>query len=572
MANRYTNLIGSRKISEDFNNINIGFDRVQAEMDTKGTPQDAQTKADAAKQAAIDAAAAALTSHKQRGADEHPTAKGNAAGFMSAADKLKSDASTSAVTPDTLMQRDAAGRAKVTAPVAADDIARKAETDAVQTNLESHAADTDIHVTADDHAKLDGIAEGAEVNQNVFSKVNDVEASSKSDTLQLTGGTGITVTTDPATKRVIVTSTGTATPGAHASSHVTGGSDVIPDAVTDGASGLMSGVDAKFVRQDGETKVGAQAKADTAKQTAIDASLPRTGGALTGPLRISSWGEISASTGGYVLYGHNCYLDATGVVYRYRSTHATMGARGIVFRLGAGLQGAWMFDMGAIATTAGAAFTPTLKRMLNMDDFTEILAKTVSKENGYASDANNVDPGFHFLRADSTNSPDGDWATMLNVGGAITGRDFQIAQTWNVERLPYTIRRKKGTDWSSWERLLTQPFNNTWVDLPLLNNWVPYDTSTYRVGVMRYADGLTIISGTVKNGINSGILGNIGGVALLPKKVVIGNYYSRNSDSTIHASGVLELFANGDIRFGIGQPAQNGALQFVIVYNEREVI
>lgn len=102
---------------------------------------------------------------------------------------------------------------------------------------------------------------------------------------------------------------------------------------------------------------------------AIAASLPRTGGALTGPLRISSWGDISASSGGYVLYGHNCYLDAAGVVYRYRNTHATMGARGIVFRLGAGLQGAWMFDMGAIATTAGATFTPTLKRLLNTDDY-----------------------------------------------------------------------------------------------------------------------------------------------------------------------------------------------------------
>ncbi|MGG1878253.1 hypothetical protein ABDI30_11885 [Paenibacillus cisolokensis] len=34
MANRYANLVGTKKISEDFNNINIGFDRVQADMDT----------------------------------------------------------------------------------------------------------------------------------------------------------------------------------------------------------------------------------------------------------------------------------------------------------------------------------------------------------------------------------------------------------------------------------------------------------------------------------------------------------------------------------------------------------
>ncbi|OPG94088.1 hypothetical protein B2I21_32985 [Chryseobacterium mucoviscidosis] len=266
MANRYANLEGSKKISEDFGNINIGFDRVQAEMDTKGTPTDAQAKADAAKAAAIATAAEALSAHKARGADEHPTAKGNAAGFMSAADKLKSDASTNAVSPDTLMQRDAEGRAKVAAPVAADDIARKAETDAVQTNLDSHTGDTVKHVTQAEHDKLNGIAAGAEVNQNAFAVINDVAATSKSDTVTFVGGTGITVTTDPDGKRVVLTATGEATPGAHASSHITGGTDVIPDAVIGGSSGLMSGADAKFVRQDGETKTGAKAKADAVKE------------------------------------------------------------------------------------------------------------------------------------------------------------------------------------------------------------------------------------------------------------------------------------------------------------------
>lgn len=268
MTNRYGTLIGSKKISEDFQTINTAFDLVQTEMDTKGTPADAQAKADAAKAAAIAAAAEALTAHKQRGADEHPTAKGNAAGFMSAADKLKSDASTNAATADTLMQRDAAGRAKVAAPAVADDIARKAETDAVQGNLDSHAADTDIHVTAADHDKLDGIEEGAQINQNAFAKVNDVVASDPSDTVTFVGGTGIVVSTNPMTNEIMLTATSEATPGAHASSHITGGSDVIPDAVTNGASGLMSGADAKFVRQDGETKTGAQAKAEVAETAA----------------------------------------------------------------------------------------------------------------------------------------------------------------------------------------------------------------------------------------------------------------------------------------------------------------
>ncbi|MGP3788157.1 tail fiber protein [Paenibacillus sp. 1A_MP2] len=299
MANRYANLEGSKKISEDFPNINIGFDRVQAEMDTKGTPADAQAKADAAKTAAIAAAAADLTAHKARGADEHPTAKGNAAGFMSAADKLKSDASTSASTPDTLMQRDEAGRAKVTAPIATDDIARKAETDAVQANLDSHASDTNIHVTAADHTKLNGIAAGAEVNQNAFAVINDVEASSKSDTVTFEGGTGITVTTDPEGKRIVLTATGEATPGAHASSHITGGTDVIPDAVIGGSSGLMSGADAKFVRQDGESKTGAQAKADAAEQAANEYTDQKVGEIVIDDASLTQKGitQLSSATG-----------------------------------------------------------------------------------------------------------------------------------------------------------------------------------------------------------------------------------------------------------------------------------
>ncbi|WFR64213.1 hypothetical protein P9222_08570 [Paenibacillus amylolyticus] len=275
MANRYGNLVGSKRISEDFETINVGFDRVQAEMDTKGTPADAQAKADAAKTAAIATAAEALAAHKARGADEHPNATGAAAGFMSSSDKGRMNAATADPTASTLMQRDAAGRAKVTAPAAADDIARKAETDAVQANLDSHATDANIHVTAADHTKLNGIAAGAEVNQNAFAVINDVEASSKSDTVVFVGGTGITVTTDPEGKRIVLTATGEATPGAHASSHITGGTDVIPDAVVSGSSGLMSGSDAKFVRQDGESKTGAQAKADAPNRQPMNTRMVR---------------------------------------------------------------------------------------------------------------------------------------------------------------------------------------------------------------------------------------------------------------------------------------------------------
>ena len=52
---------------------------------------------------------------------------------------------TSAATANRLMQRDANGRSKVAAPAASDDIARKAEVDAVQASLDNHAGLTNPH-------------------------------------------------------------------------------------------------------------------------------------------------------------------------------------------------------------------------------------------------------------------------------------------------------------------------------------------------------------------------------------------------------------------------------------------
>lgn len=74
-----------------------------------------------------------------------------------------------------------------------------------------------------------------------------IVADNPTDTLTVVGGTGISITTDPATDTLIITATGTATPGIHANSHITGGTDVIPNAVANGASGLMSGADKAYL-------------------------------------------------------------------------------------------------------------------------------------------------------------------------------------------------------------------------------------------------------------------------------------------------------------------------------------
>lgn len=111
----------------------------------------------------------------------------------------------------------------------------------------AHMDSIDLHTTIAEHTKLAGIEAGAEVNQNAFAMItvagqSDVVADSKTDTLTLAGGTGITVTTDPTTDKVIITATGTATPGAHATSHLPGGSDPIALA-TPSAAGLMAAAD-----------------------------------------------------------------------------------------------------------------------------------------------------------------------------------------------------------------------------------------------------------------------------------------------------------------------------------------
>jgi hypothetical protein len=71
--------------------------------------------------------------HIGAGGAAHASATSSEAGFMSPEDKAALDAATSAATASTLAKRDTAGRLKAAAPAAADDVARKNETDAAVT-------------------------------------------------------------------------------------------------------------------------------------------------------------------------------------------------------------------------------------------------------------------------------------------------------------------------------------------------------------------------------------------------------------------------------------------------------
>lgn len=94
---------------------------------------------DIARKNEVDAVQTNLNQHTGSGGNAHALATNSQHGFMSAADHKMLDDATPAATVNELIQRDGSGRAKVAAPAAAGDIARKAETDAVQTNLNQHA-------------------------------------------------------------------------------------------------------------------------------------------------------------------------------------------------------------------------------------------------------------------------------------------------------------------------------------------------------------------------------------------------------------------------------------------------
>lgn len=239
MTNRYTNLDGTKKISDTFGQINTGFDTVQTEMDTNKQTVD--------------------------------THIGNADIHVTKAKKTEWDSKSPGSTQTDLKAHTDNVDIHVTA-------AKKTEWDSKAAGNHTHpnaTTTTPGFESAEDKAKLDGIQAKAEVNQSAFSKVNNIDASSKTDQLFIVAGIGITVSTDPVTKRVTITATGEATPGPHGSSHDPDGSDPIPALVTlkgvveEQAVSIQQATDKANAA---ETPVGAQSKADAAKTAAITAA------------------------------------------------------------------------------------------------------------------------------------------------------------------------------------------------------------------------------------------------------------------------------------------------------------
>lgn len=222
MANRYGGITGSKKISEDWNNINIAFDKVQADVDAK---------------------AATVNTHIAN-ADIHVTKT----------DKTKWDGHVANADIHVTSAQKAAWDAKADG--------------STSTELAAHIADQEVHVTQADHDKLNGIEAGAQVNQNAFSKVNDIEAADPSSQFYIVGGIGITVTTNPNTGEITVTATGDAAPGAHGPTHTEHGADPIPTATLQ-EGGLLSAAQLAEIVAHGEL-LDEHATAITALEDRLD--------------------------------------------------------------------------------------------------------------------------------------------------------------------------------------------------------------------------------------------------------------------------------------------------------------
>ena len=116
--------------------------------------------------------------------------------------------------------------------VSFDTTGNKIKIDAVDTTYEEATTSASGLMSASDKTKLNGIATGAEVNQNAFSNVKvdstTIAADSKTDTLELVAGSNVTITPDATNDKITIAATdtkytaATAAPGNIASSGAVG--------------------------------------------------------------------------------------------------------------------------------------------------------------------------------------------------------------------------------------------------------------------------------------------------------------------------------------------------------------
>ena len=149
-------------------------------------------------------------------------------------------------------------------------------------DLAASKASTDVATTSanglmssSDKTKLNGIATGAEINQNAFSNITigstTIAADAKTDTLTLVAGSNVTLTPDATNDKITIAAT-----------------DTTYSAASQSAAGLMSAADKK--KLDG---IATGATANTGTITGVTAGNGLTGGGTSGSVSLA----VGAGTG-----------------------------------------------------------------------------------------------------------------------------------------------------------------------------------------------------------------------------------------------------------------------------------
>ena len=177
--------------------------------------------------------------------------------------------------------------------------------------------------------------------------------------------------------------------------------------------------------------------------------MPLVGGAITGDLKTTNgnyyanrWGCVSASADGTVMIAENAYLHPVNNTYHFAESHASMGARGIVFR--SGFSGVWHFDTGNVATTASAEFAPVL------------ISITDKSTKNYTGDIDNITENMVIDFSGVANSPGTGWYFIQHISQSTDPVNNATQIAYALNSADVKRRRKSGGTWSAWESFLTE--------------------------------------------------------------------------------------------------------------------
>lgn len=208
-----------------------------------------------------------------------------------------------------------------------------------------------------------------------------------------------------------------------------------------------------------------KALADAMTSAAAAYLSKNTGGSVGGPLDVAgavtsqSWGSMSTSSNGGVLFAENAYLKYDDNTIRYKNTHANMGARGIFMHPSVGVL---YFDTGSIATTKDAAFSPEYRKL------------DTRLSNMAPADLNTLtDDGFYNGSA-MTNAPGTGWFYILVINHSYDKSTYCMQMAWSFEETGGVFYRVKSGDWKPWQKILTNAGGTIYGALDVSGNAAPF--------------------------------------------------------------------------------------------------